>query len=310
MSESVYSYDFLNIYNARRTPGTVHCHNTVMAAYFRRYLFQKMISTVELTCPEEWPKDYFLYVLYAMGYISVLDVYPFGVIPQYCTIQGRNIYYQPNKLIVTNPAFPAGQNSTQRRIGIDAALLKLTPDYRGTTDIIDTYADLMALTLEAAGINIINSKSAFIFGAQNKRQAESYKKMLDQVNEGNPAAYVDKELFNEEGELNVTTIQQDLRNMYIAPDLVNTLKQIECMFDAEIGLPNNPTEKKERLITDEVNANNASTYSKLNLWLDTFNESAKEVKRLYGLEISLRAREMILPEGNTQEAENESDTID
>lgn len=40
------------------------------------------------------------------------------------------------------------------------------------------------------------------------------------------------------------------------------------MFDTDIGIPNANTDKRERLITDEVNSNNAETLSKCALWLD------------------------------------------
>lgn len=285
-----YSYDFLNLYNAYREPSTVHCSDTYMVRYFTRYLFQKAISVFEWDgMPEHWSKDFFLYVLYACGYLAITDVPGYGPIPQNCSLMGRNIFYQPKEVIIANQAIK-GQQIT-RTIDKDCVLLKLTPDYAGIIDIVSIYADKMALCLESAGINILNSKLAYVFASKNKAFAEAFKKMFDQINAGNPAVVIDKDLMNEDGSPSWMTFTQDIKSNFIAPELIELLKKIENNFDAEIGLPNNPTEKKERLIVDEVNANNASTYSKSQLWLDSLQEGVRKANAMFGLNLSVEWRE-------------------
>lgn len=287
-----YSYDFLNIYNAYREPSTVHCSDSYMVRYFTRYLFQKAISVFEWKgMPKYWSRDFFLYVLYARGYLTITDIPGYGPIPQNCSLRGLNIFYQPKEVIIANPAIM--RSPITRTIDKDCVLLKLTPDYAGIIDIVSIYADKMALCLESAGINILNSKLAYVFASKNKNFAESFKKMFDQINAGNPAVMIDKDLMNEDGSPSWMTFSQDIRSNFIAPELIELLKQIENNFDAEIGLPNNPTEKKERLITDEVNANNASTFAKSQLWLDSLKEGIEKANNMFGLELSVEWREMM-----------------
>lgn len=285
-----YNYDFLNLYNAYREPSTVHCSDSYMVRYFTRYLFQKAISVFDWQgMPEHWSKDFFLYVLYARGYLTITDVPGYGPIPQNCSLMGRNIFYQPKEVIIANSAIK-GQQIT-RTIDKDCVLLKLTPDYAGIIDIVSIYADKMALCLESAGINLVNSKLAYVFASKNKAFAEAFKKMFDQINAGNPAVVIDKDLMNEDGSPSWMTFSQDIKSNFIAPELIELLKKIENNFDAEIGLPNNPTEKKERLIVDEVNANNASTYAKSQLWLDSLKEGVEKANRMFGLELSVEWRD-------------------
>lgn len=285
-----YSYDFLNLYNAYREPSTVHCSDTYMVRYFTRYLFQKAISVFEWDgMPKYWSKDFFLYVLYARGYLAITDIPGYGPIPQNCSLRGLNIFYQPKEVIIANPAIK-GPPIT-RTIDQDCVLLKLTPDYAGIIDIVSIYADKMSLCLESAGINILNSKLAYVFASKNKNFAEAFKKMFDQINAGNPAVFIDKDLMNEDGSPSWMTFTQDIKSNFIAPELIEMLKQIENNFDAEIGLPNNPTEKKERLITDEVNANNASTFAKSQLWLDSLKEGIRKANTMFNLELSVEWRE-------------------
>ena len=288
----MFNYDFLNVYNGSRSPGTIHAANTELGAYFRRYLFQKAVSVFDIECPETWSKDYFWYVLYGAGYVGVLDVPGMGVIPQYCTIKGYNVYYQPKGFIVANAAILNGQ-TLEKSIGIDGVLMKLTPDYTGICDLIGYYADLMAVSAESMGVNILNSKLAYIFGVKNQAAADSFKKMVDKINAGDPAVFVDKNLLDADGNPTWVEYAQDLRNNFIAPDLLQTMNQIERMFESEIGIPNNGgIEKKERLISDEVNANNVSTYSKAALWLENLQTSCAEVNRMFGINVSIDWRKI------------------
>lgn len=288
----MFNYDFLNVYNGSRSPGTIHAANTKLGAYFRRYLFQKAVSVFDIECPETWSKDYFWYVLYGAGYVGVLDVPGMGVIPQYCTIKGYNVYYQPKGFIVANAAILNGR-TIEKSIGVDGVLMKLTPDYTGICDLIGYYADLMAVSAEGMGINILNSKLAYIFGVKNQAAADSFKKMVDKINAGDPAVFIDKNLLDADGNPTWVEYAQDLRNNFIAPDLLQTMNQIERMFESEIGIPNNGgIEKKERLISDEVNANNVSTYSKAALWLENLQTSCDEVNRMFGLNVSIDWRKI------------------
>jgi len=290
----MFNYDFLNVYNSRQSPGTIHAASTSLGAYFRRYLFQKAVSVFDIQCPETWSKDYFWYVLYGAGYIGILDVPGMGVIPQYCTYKGYNVFYQPKGFIVANSAIQNGM-TLYRRLGVggNGVLMKLTPDYSGICDLVGYYADLMAVSAESMGINILNSKLAYVFGVDNQAAANSFKKMFDQINSGQPGVFIDKNLLDEEGNPTWQTFAQDLRSNFIAPNLLETMDKIERMFEQEIGIPNTGgTEKKERLITDEVNMNNVSTYSKAALWLENLQAGCEEANKMFGLNLSIDWREI------------------
>ena len=59
------------------------------------------------------------------------------------------------------------------------------------------------------------------------------------------------------------------------------------MFDTEVGIPNANTDKRERLITDEVNANNFETKSKCALWLESLKQGCREANEMFGLNLSV-----------------------
>lgn len=288
MNNIPFDYQFINLYESVRQPGTVHCQNTALVRYYVRYLFQKLVSVFDFDgLPETWAKNYFQYVLFGEGHVAVFDSDRYGVIPQQCGLGGFNIFYQPRFALVANPLL---QGLKDLEIGVDCEVLKLQPDYGSPLDIVSTYADLMALCMESAGVNLLNSKLAYVFAAGSKTQAESFKKMFDQIASGQPAVFIDKNLMNEDGSRNWDVFFQNLKQNYVAGDILNDMAKIEQRFCTAIGIPNANTEKRERLITDEVQMNNAETGSLVNLWLDTMRGDLKRINDMFGLNISVDYR--------------------
>ena len=278
------TYDYINLYNAARSPSTVHVKNTRLRNYFRKYLMQKAISVFKWNIPDDWDKDYFLYTLYAAGFIAILYTDKFGTICQQCSPGGYNLYYRPSYVIVTNPLLP---EALTLNIDRDCVLLKLQPDYSSICDIVGYYADQMALASEAMGVNLVNTKSGTVFGAESKAQAETYKKMYDNLAEGDPAVVIGKNLLNDDGTPNWFPFTQHLKESYITTDILSDMRKIEAMFDTEIGIPNANTDKRERLISDEVNANNVETATRCELWLETLRKEITKANKMFGLSISV-----------------------
>lgn len=282
------TYDYINTYNSQFSPSTVHVKNTALQRFFRRYLFQKAISVFKWNLPETWNRDYFLYVLYAWGYIAVVETNKYGVICQAGVPYGYDIYYQPTNMVITNPLL---KGSLEPRIGKECTVFKLQPDWGGITDLVNYYADMMALSAETAGVNLLNSHLSFVFPAKDKNTAESYKKLFDKVAGGEPCVVIDKQLFKEDGQQVWSPFQQDLKQNYIVSDILADMRKIEAMFDSDVGIPNNENQnKKERLITDEVNANNIETITKCELWLEHLKKCAEETNKMFGTTISVNFR--------------------
>lgn len=296
-SNPPFDYQTQNYYNSQRSPSTVHVKNTRLRRYFRKYLFQKAISVFKWNIPEEWDKDYFLYTLFGLGYIAVIDTDQYGVICQGGALGGYNLYYRPSYIIITNPLI---RGSITANLDTDCALIKLQPDYSSIMDIVGYYADQMALASESLGINLINVKSGTVFGATSKNQAESYKKMYDTLSDGDPAVVIDKSLLDETGKPSWFPFTQHIKESYVVSDLLSDMRKIESMFDTDIGIPNANTDKKERLITDEVNANNVETATRCELWLETLRKGIDKANKKYNLSLSVDWRVKPVQNGPAQ----------
>ena len=168
-----------NLIDSNIQPNVVHSRNTYIFNMYVKYLLQKLISVFDFDLPDEWADNYFKYVLMGYGFICVFNTDRYGVVAQQCGL-GDNItlYHQPQYAIVTNPVF---RKTYELKIGRQCEIIKLQPDYSSPLDLVSTYADLMTMALETAAINLLNSKTSYVFFADSQRMAESYKKAYDQI---------------------------------------------------------------------------------------------------------------------------------
>lgn len=294
-------YQYINIYNSEISPSTIHCNNATLTRYFRTQYLNRALSVYKFTLPKNWSKSYFLYCLYVFGYIAVVNTDKYGIIPQACGLQGFNIFFEPSDVVISNPLI---SNILNVKIGKQTELIKLTPDFRGVMDVINYYADYASLFSETMATNLTNSKLAYVFMSKDKKSAESFKRMFDQIQSGDPAVFADSKLFNESMD-NFRTFTQNLSGNYIMGDLINDFRQMENLFNSYFGIPNSNTTKKERLITDEVNANNVETVSIASVMFESLTESIAKVRDMFGLSENELNVEWRFP----QDTENETEVL-
>lgn len=278
------NYEQINLQAGMYSPSPVKNRNNKSFDYFVRSLFQRATTVFEWELPEEWDgktKDFFLYCLFRFGYIVISDFEQFGLGFQPCGLSGYNFYYQPSKALVANPAL---NESLTLELGKDGQLLKLTPDYRGIWDILEFYAEKLSLLDNAINMSLINNKYAFFLGARNKTAGMALKKMLDLVNKGEPAVVWDMKLLNDptDKEMPFQEWKRDhLKDSYLTTDQLLDFHTILNDFDAEVGIPTVPYQKKERMVTDEANAKLADGKARSITWYETIQSSINEIKQLY-----------------------------
>ena len=278
------NYEQINLQAGMYAPSPVKNRNNKSFDYFVRSLFQRATTVFEWELPEEWDgktKDFFLYCLFRFGYIVISDFEQFGLGFQPCGLSGYNFYYQPSKALVANPAL---DKSLELELGKDGQLLKLTPDYRGIWDVLEFYAEKLSLLDNAINMSLINNKYAFFLGARNKTAGMALKKMLDLVNKGEPAVVWDMKLLNDptDKEMPFQEWKRDhLKDSYLTTDQLLDFHTILNDFDAEVGIPTVPYQKKERMVTDEANAKLADGKARSVTWFETIQSSINEIKQLY-----------------------------
>lgn len=293
-----------NLAVAAKSPAGVQTLNNVTAAFYARYLMKRAISAVDLTIPAAWDMDYVLYTLFCRGFGAVVDVPRFGVIFQGCSLYGRNVYYQPTRVMTANPLFSAPPQGWI--IGKNCEVVKLQPDYSGLWDVVATYAARLALAYEAWQMNTQNSKLAYVIGADGKAQAQTFEKLFDKIQSGVPAVAVGQNLWSKDGHPRWEAFSSDVKQNYIAPDLSEDMRRIMSEFDSFVGIPSNPSQGKgERLLVDEVNSNNIETDTIIDLIVRTLNTSFEKVNKLFSLECRAKKRYPVIEQSMDRAGEED-----
>lgn len=298
------NYEQINIAAGTYSPSQIKSYNNKTFDFWVRSLFHRTISNFDFTLPDDWQgsvRDFFLYVLFKLGYLVIFNPPEFGQTFQPCTLRGMNWFYQPVSFIVANPLL-----HYEGKIGVDGEILKLTPDYRGVWDIIEYYAEKLSALDLAINSGIINSQITSVIGAKNKGAVEALKKTLDLAHSGEPTVIVDKAIQDEEDEEPWQSYTNDLRGTYLVPEQLQDFQTLLNSFDAEIGIPTVPYQKAERLTAYESQSKQIDGTARSITWLNTLKSSIENVKKLYPdirLDVELRYNEELEQEPSDDEEE-------
>lgn len=255
--------------------------NTWIASFYRIYFYNKLLSIIQVDgLPDSIDERFFKNRILTKGYLGIFETEKYGVIASDVSLSDLDIYYNPTTMTAVNPKFV---EIYKRKIDVDSALVKLSPNFETVLPIVYYYADLMAVAVQGIDSNVLNSKLAYVFACENQTDADSFKKMFDEIANGYPAVFVDKKLFDDEGNLKVQMFNNNINNTFIADKLMKLKTDIENEFNAFIGLNTVNTEKKERLITPEVELSNNNNKLLIELWRDTINDGLDKANELYNL---------------------------
>lgn len=285
------NYNQINVGAGTYNPSPVKSFNNRTFAFWVRALFQRITSVIEFDLPEEWQgstKDFFLYCMYKYGFVAVFDSDEFGMSFQPCAPKGYDFYYQPTDVVISNPLY-----SATLKIGSECELLKLTPDYVGIWDILEYYAERFSSLDSAINMSLINCKTPYILGAKNKTASSALKKIFDRVNKGEPAVIFDEKLINDpntkDTPFQILELLRNPKEAYLTTDQLMDFQTILNNFDAEIGIPTVPYQKKERLVAEEATMRTYDGCARSLTWFNTLTTSITEIKKLYP-DINLNAR--------------------
>ena len=225
------------------TPQEVKGQGNLTTEYYFWMLLNTVKGLFEIECPSSWDKDYMLDVLLLEGYFAVLDTY-YGVLPLRCALTGVNVFNRPNQ--VTVASHDKHITNQRRSIGEDCEVVSLHGSgyRRGISHILQIYAERLASCDSAIDVNLMNSKTAHVFGAKDQKEADSLKKMYDDISAGKPAVFVKTRV----AELSDTSFfKADVKQNFVTNDIQMAKRKIIEEFLTIFGVNNANTDKRERL---------------------------------------------------------------
>lgn len=275
------------MFTSGATSGYGVLSNERLQLEYKTWCLKKLFGAFEFSgIPDEWDYDYMLTNLFIHGYIAITDTSA-GIVPLRCGITGIDIFDHPTRAIFANAVLGNFErNLYGDNPATDCALVKIQYDFMGVMPIVDRYAALLALCDNSIAVNLRNSKVAFIGLVSSKQQAATFEKMYRDIDSGKPAVYAKKG----DGLTTDDIYYNHVRETYIANDVQLLKQSIKNDFLTEVGLNNANTDKRERLIVDEVNANNDEVAANVQHWIDNIREGLRRANALFGLNLSVKLR--------------------
>lgn len=132
-------------------------------------------------------------------------------------------------------------------------------------------------------VNVKACKSPVIFSCDDK-DVLSFKRLFQQTDGNVPAIFADKGL-------NLDAIQAfQTGAKFLGNELMDYKRSVESDLLTFLGQNNTPVDKKERLITDEAEANNQLIDSFTELQLQARQKACEEINAMFGLNVSVELR--------------------
>lgn len=295
----MYFYNYGGLYCA---PPYQNNDPNISMNYWTRSLFQRLTALIDFeglptgqaVAPQlgvdqpvvqyEWDKDALKYGLFMLGFLVVFRSKTWGLVPQPGVPTGYGLQYQPAGVTVATPYF---QFERPLKIGVDCELLKLTPDYSTTWDIVTKYAAELKEIDTSIRASAKNSRLAYALVASDDKTARTLKGIREKIINGDDViideSLVRKDKVNPDA-LPWHEFDRDIKNSYILNDLLNARRTTLIDFYREIGV-RMIDDKKERMISAEVDAGNAETFIRSEVWIETLKESCKKINDHYGTNI-------------------------
>ena len=206
-----------------------------------------------------------------------------------------DLYYIPEKVIITNPRFNRSYNLTP---GQDCEIVyctSLDPYYwgrgsGGLYSLISTTASLMADNYLSLNIAQKNLRLTNAFAADDQATKESLEEAMKVAYEGRPFLVVQKSLIDK---LETLPMAADGSNQVLI-QMLDVHKYILSEFYAAIGLQEAQQMKRERLITAEVEDGAELPLFNIQDMIETITDGIERVNAMFGTEMNVEINPLIL----------------
>ena len=242
--------------------------------------------------PDTVDKTYFLNALFLCGQAAFVKLKE----NIYC-ISGAeggtpNAYYRPTVYILSNPvlgSYTFKINSEDNNAAM-VYLTSLDKDYNflevssgGVYQLLHQTATLMADNIVSINVAQINSRVQAMVTADTPALRKSGELAMQRLYEGHPYTILEQNLFDKIGVNPINTAS----NSGSIQQLVELQQFLIAEFYKNLGIKSNAINKKERMITDEINVQDNFLNLSYNTMLESIQEGLEGVNKMFGTSISI-----------------------
>ena len=249
--------------------------------YWHKNLFNRLMRLFTWT-GLPFPQREIEFNLMAKGSVGIFNVN--GLFASQCGLTGVTEY--PDKFIYAVYANPI-KGSGMKKINKECIVIYNDDLMTSLIPFVNRYANLLAHADLSLQIALINSRSMGALVAPNSVVAESIKEWYNALKKGKMLAILDDEsmetLASAKGTRSVTESYPSTNTIL---DFYTAQQNILKSFYNDLGVKYT-TEKKERLITDEVNSDNDMLLINVNAMLENRKKACEDMKKIFGINVTV-----------------------
>lgn len=170
--------------------------------------------------------------------------------------------------------------SGSKTIGKDGIVIRNNSLMCSFYQRIHHYAFLLAHTDITLSIALVNTRDSKTTKAISEKYAQNARTWYNKLYNGAPDCYVD------DGFMSLEIIPNTQKSNNSISELLSTREKILSDFLEEIGIKK-PTEKRERMVVDEVSSDESMLYLNIKDMYDCRKMACDEINKLFGLNITV-----------------------
>lgn len=229
------------------------------ALAWRSILYDLLFSGWEIGLPENWDLTPFRYMFFGAGSVGVVYTKSRGWVYGTYGVERCDWQYVPVKFNVTLNATDGSTGPFEGIRGINGAVLHVRDDFTGYGLIVDQYAEMLATCDSGVSNSVSLAASGKLLPVESKKDADEIRQAILKARGGEPVTYVNKKLFDADGNLRAASLLGDMGREYYGDKIMETRLMILKDFLTRVGVRTVSMEKREHLLNQEINENNDET---------------------------------------------------
>lgn len=268
--------------------------------FFREQLYRELSHMFKWEgLPQTVPNDYLERNLVRYGYVMFYEHENIGHDVLRAEVVGYNRHELPTNartyVPTTNGEVYPQETRIVKRLAdsenavdefnpkTDCVLIQNMPWGMNCWEIVEHFAQRLALAQQSFDTNLVWSNIPYIFQTSSNDTKLSIEKMFSDIFSGKPFIITDKELFVDNKDR--TGVPSGIN--FIAKDIMDVKREIMMDFRQTVGFNTAGVDKAERVNTLEIESNDQHTKSVVQIMLERRQVAAESINAFFGTNISV-----------------------
>lgn len=274
-------------------PSNVRGVCTRDTAYYTRILYRLIYGRYDFDLPKAspgqiaWKYNWWRFLIFGLGSSGIFYTKAYGWIPLPYSILKFDVQYNP--LIIQGTSQYMLTKPARGVVGVNAAIVQIYDDFYGMYDLVTHYATKLAQIDKGIDVNLMNTSLGLYMEVESPKDVQDAKAAYSKATTGEPfVVAVSKSKTPQSQKREYKTMIAEPKNAYLTDKFLEARRTIVNQFLSDIGVNNANTDKKERLITDEANANNEEISIARDYIYDNLKRGIDEMNQITGLNVTVR----------------------